>query len=869
MFESLCHAVRKLRDPSPARVLFEIHEAVAKRHLMTVKGFDFLRIAVRIGSKENGMLEIAKRAFQHCVPSRERVGLRYLFLSAAAHRDIAMMKLLVNAVAYSAEEAHFDNHLGLSPISGVLRHLCALDTEDAEEETTIADYIQLAIQGRILLPILSARCYDDSRPKVTISRPASLTIDELVMICPPMKRRRIYSIILQWSSEHRALVSKAGIFNAALDGPQCLGAYLQSCKQNSDFEIRVTMQESLLFAASLNDTETASALLQLGVDPDVGLLSRNQERYQKGDVHWNPMIVAATAGNLEILELLVKKVSLTSFLNMVPLYEIVQLKNTFDKYGSSGRELRRLENLHRHLLCSQRALSDACFTDGRANFNSVDLVDTRFPGVIKNSHHQVLYPFVSTKKRLDTLIWIRNIAAAHSIGESFDKAIIEATLSNDPDLETRQLQRRICAYHPCDVLLLEGLVDKNLDYREGDMDLLHLSIRSQCSLRVVEFLLSKGFSVHSQPDARSGHTMLHDALRSHSRDRSKIVERLLREGADYKHRGQGLTILEASLHEGQWMRRCLSELDPELRKEDIGLFKRLFDAGAPVTHRPRPQLQNWQPLTSTLLEAEASDDLILEVIDAGVDLNERTCVDGPVGQSDWTPLQEAISRGRETLAKELLRRGADVHAPARGVFGCTALQIACWVPTSFQFIEYLVAVHGAKVNEPPSEVNGKTALQRAASNGCLTLAEFLLDHGADVNALSGYLRLRFKDQQTFPRRFRALDCAAQMGKLDMVEFLLKAGGRSSRGCLGGAIHVAERRGYSAIVSVLLDWEKEHGMRMVEEEVEWQRQQPDAACLLSDVSSDDGFSDDPRAAVVYLDYFRDDFDADDSEGDFDF
>lgn len=821
-YETLCHTAARLRRSTVVRVLFEIQDTVRNNSPITADGIQFLDIAVEIGSRADGMLDVAKRALKSSASSNQRSHgdrgqgqcLQQLFVSAATRRDIAIMETLVDALGDCLDGTHFNPDRPERRISLVMRQLYAWDPDKVKDGYFIDDYIRLLVQGGILSPIIPARCCDDGRPEVAIRNPQSITIDELVMISPPKKRRNLYSKILQSSSQHSTFVNNAGVFTAAVGGARGLLHYLQSCKQNDAFEIRATMQECLLFAASLNDVQTVSALIELGVDPEIGLLSHNQEQYRKGSLSWNPIIVAAAAGSLEVLKLLRESNDLVLFLNSAPLYEICHVENSETRYWDvRGRELRRLENLRRNLLFSQTWDSDAVVENGTVHvvmLHRKDLLSpvSRLVFMVEESRF-----FVVDKRRIETIAMIRTVATADGVVARIDKEIIEAALCYDP--KTWPMQVTKVAYHPCDVLLLDGLVDANLEYHEGDMDLLQLSIRAQCSLAVVELLLSKGLHVHSRAAVQSGNTMLHDALLSQCRDRSKIVHLLLREGADYRHVSEGLTVLEASLH------RDFSMADGPF-SDYLDIFTRLFEAGAPVRHRPRPQLEIWNPLVCQLVEAGAEDDLIFRVVDAGADLNERCR-----GGYRETPLVAAISNGRERLAEELIRRGADVHAPASDDGGCTALQAACHAGSPFQFIESLVKVQGADVNEAPGEYHGKTALQLAARSGFLSLVEFLLDHGADVNALSGGCEGQI-------RRERVLDIAAGKGLLDMTEFLLKAGGRSATPGLGGAIRLAKRYGHFALLSVLLEWEKQNGMRMLEEEAEWQRQHPEAARLLSEL-----------------------------------
>lgn len=839
VYEGLCRVVSNLRRPAPARVLFEIQDIVTNNNPIAVNGFDFLKIAVQMGSKADGMLDVAKRASQRSeLPPEEtsdagRHRLQVIFLAAAARRDIPMMRLLQDAVAQFDDRTYLAGEATVRLILSIMRHLYDWDSDDPEEVSTISGYIQLLIQSGILTTTLTARCCYDDRPKVAICYPATLTIDELVMICPSAKRASLYAEVSRWSKEHRSFVSKAGVFTAALKGVRSLDAYLHLSDQNDSLEVCVTMQESLLFATCLNDIDTVSVLLEMGVDPEVGLLSKNQESYHRGDTSWSPMLVAATSGNLEILKLLSERVSLHSFLRTAPIHEIVQFQHTLRKYGQMrGRELHRLENLHRRYLYSRKHDSDIDVANAMLHMHSFRTGGKiRAPSINLNMMSTGAPFFTMEGRRLEMISWIRGIATTHDVCQGVDKEIIEAALFDDP--ETRVLQCRNADYQPCDVLLLEGLVDANAEYQQENMDLLQLSIRAQCSLKVVELLLSKGFQVHSRPAARSGNTMLYDAILSNSRDRLKIVELLLREGADYKYHGMGLTVLESSLH------RAVYSMEPGPFPEDLEIFRRLFEAGAPVRRWQRPELERWRPLLFLLLQAGAADDLILQVADAGAELDERGW-DNYTPGGDKTPLQKAMSRGRETLARELIQRGADVHAHADRIFGSTALQAACGSRGSLQFVEYLVITQGADVNESPGEIGGMTALQASASRGFLSLAEFLLAHGADVNALSGEFG-SLPSQRQFVRR-RALDFAAMMGRLDMTEFLLKAGGRSGTAGLGGAIQIAKENRHFAVLSVLLEWEKEHGSRILKEEAEWQQQNPGLAERLLVPWSEDDFSD---------------------------
>lgn len=135
------------------------------------------------------------------------------------------------------------------------------------------------------------------------------------------------------------------------------------------------------------------------------------------------------------------------------------------------------------------------------------------------------------------------------------------------------------------------------------------------------------------------------------------------------------------------------------------------------------------------------------------------------------PLQAAALRGRETVLRVLLRSGADVNCPARGLRGVTPLQAICsWKTYLLKSQERKLRIvnilleHGANVNAAPAWRFGLTALQAAASVGDVHVADLLVSRGADVNAPACKC-----DGGT------ALAMAAEQAHARMVQFLFKAG----------------------------------------------------------------------------------------------
>ncbi len=102
--------------------------------------------------------------------------------------------------------------------------------------------------------------------------------------------------------------------------------------------------------------------------------------------------------------------------------------------------------------------------------------------------------------------------------------------------------------------------------------------------------------------------------------------------------------------------------------------------------------------------------------------------------------------------------------------------------------------HGADVNAEAGLRCGVTALQAAAIKGDLELVELLISRGADVNAMASFEEGRY-----------AIEGAAEHGRLDTVQMLLNAGAKGN--CQLGtgfnsAIELAEGNGHFAVANLL-------------------------------------------------------------------
>jgi ankyrin repeat protein len=396
-----------------------------------------------------------------------------------------------------------------------------------------------------------------------------------------------------------------------------------------------------------------------------------------------------------------------------------------------------------------------------------------------------------------------------SIGAAIERygaeAMIAAVIPTGPDVHNEY--RHFTPYEDhrftpntgiCELLQLEGVP---LDIRLEGVNLLQLAIRRWCNLETAKFLIDIGMQVHSESHPEDGMTTLHDVLLGCSKDRYSLVKLLLEHSVDLKACSCGLTILESSLMVDQEI--------SESESEYLQIFEMLFESGAPVksvSNRPNPFFHSfqhhWDSILTRLIELNADTLLIHRVIDAGADIHTHWG-----GNRSSTPLQKAVRKGRLDLAQELMDRGADVNALPSPMFGMTVLQAACspYYTTEIPewFIKHLID-SGADVNAPAAEDVGVTALQAAAFRGFLNVACLLLDHGADVNAVGRCLDIELEDHWSC-HAVRALDIAAYYGRLDMVQLLRDAGGRSAKpGTSGfeGAIDIAKITNNYAVVKLL-------------------------------------------------------------------
>ena len=414
---------------------------------------------------------------------------------------------------------------------------------------------------------------------------------------------------------------------------------------------------------------------------------------------------------------------------------------------------------------------------------------------------------LSDTKRLEKVNIVRyflskNLSHLYGVDAMVEAAVPSHRYSPDPFLRSASISSRLV---PDDFVLDEEVIDLLIEagiipdeiQREGK-SLLHFAIDRHCDLRTVELLIRRGAQIQPLPCPEDGKTMLHSAVGSLSKDREKIVKLLLQSGADCTMEYGGHTILESVL-----------SVDGEGRKRSsLQLFSLLLASGAQL-NGPAERLLKvrdcWAPVATRLLSLGAPDALIYQTIQAGAD------IDSPGSKysgsdNEYTPLQCAITKGRLDIARHLLTRGVDINAPAVGLGG-TALQTACnpayGVEVTLGLIRFLLD-NGADINAlGASHGLCNTALQSAVRRGSMGAFCLLLDAGANIFGTADFSKPELS----------ALSTAARLGRLDMLVMMLKrlSGSKNHvRDQYANAMRVAENFDYFEAAKIVRSFAREQG-----------------------------------------------------------
>ncbi|KAJ6264017.1 Ankyrin-1 [Drechslerella dactyloides] len=153
-----------------------------------------------------------------------------------------------------------------------------------------------------------------------------------------------------------------------------------------------------------------------------------------------------------------------------------------------------------------------------------------------------------------------------------------------------------------------------------------------------------------------------------------------------------------------------------------------------------------------------------------------------------SPLACAISKGMLDIAKELIRRGADVSKDYTETPFQAAISLVCDSPTpNFEMADLLLE-KGADVN-----CAGGAAIKQAIYSGDILVLQYLASHGADLNMLLA------------PDGWTPLQVAASQGKLDVAAALLDLGAdpNGQHGEKGPTIYYALQSKNEAVVRLFL------------------------------------------------------------------
>ncbi|XP_066252742.1 ankyrin repeat domain-containing protein 17 isoform X3 [Euwallacea similis] len=334
---------------------------------------------------------------------------------------------------------------------------------------------------------------------------------------------------------------------------------------------------------------------------------------------------------------------------------------------------------------------------------------------------------------------------------------------------------RLLAHHHADV---------NAQSTSGNTPLMYACAGGHTE--VVKFLLENGANVEDHNE--NGHTPLMEAASAGHVGLAKI---LLMHGAginthsnEFKESALTLAcykghldmvrfLLEAGAdqeHKTDEMHTALMEASMDGHVEVARL---LLDSGAQV-NMPTDSFES--PLT--LAACGGHVELAMLLIERGANIEE-------VNDEGYTPLMEAAREGHEEMVHLLLGQGANINAQTDETQE-TALTLACC--GGFTEVADILLKGGADI-----ELGASTPLMEASQEGHLELVRFLLEYGANVNAVT----------QT---NDTALTYACENGHTDVAELLIQYGADIEHESEGGRTPLMKacRAGHLCTVRFLID-----------------------------------------------------------------
>ncbi len=318
------------------------------------------------------------------------------------------------------------------------------------------------------------------------------------------------------------------------------------------------------------------------------------------------------------------------------------------------------------------------------------------------------------------------------------KQMVEVLLAKGADFNTKDIWYKRLLHHAAEnghSELAEFLIDRGEDIEsETNLDYTALNLAaSKGHTQMVELLISKGADVNTKEQMK--YTPLHYAAKG---GHYEIAKLLVAAGADvdaedlnqqtplYKAFKAGNKDIAGLLAENRAY-ICFPALHFAAFMGDLNTVKKLIEDGSDVDSKDK---ENQTPL---LYAALGGNKQVVEyLVDKGADINAKR------SERDRPILHNIARRGDKDMVELLIAKGANVNATAnKGAATNTPLDHA--VLSGHADVAAVLLDHGA--NPDARGYCSVMPLHRAAQKGRTDLARLLLDHGANVNIKGGSIEI--------------------------------------------------------------------------------------------------------------------------------